>query len=532
MDKTTNKILTTRFFESWWRRVQAWFVMTLATKKDLESINIDTTELAKQGDNADATLTYISEQVGDVSSLFDEINGENIPVDFVSDYAKQGDNPNATMTELLDSINAISPDVVQGKERLATAITNKGVQTASTDSISQMADNVLQISQDTYILDGGEMYSKQLYGSLETPNYWNLYEVLQDLLSDGRFVNYGGILLAEYYKGYDGLALSGAGAGGGYMTSDGAYYTEDLVHTWNDDLDGKGNRWVAYLFATEYHDFEITDTNTSPRSIFIGRKVGAIRSLANGRISQIVVPDGNELKNFDTQSYTQNYGQKLILRNAGDLTGRLLYGVHNNVESIYIQCKSISYGNKFIDFTHNGRLNNVNSLIIKADRIGATTFAECLGSGLKYIDIYGVIINITYLITGNITYSPSIIRFTAEELSMYALMLYSDLTNTKLYFNYITNDKSKSVRISNNINTLQDVILQDGWNKPLNIANATALTEVNMYAHILQRLKQDEPLCGSGVTITLGATNLEKLTSAESVALLDSLTNIYGYTFA
>ena len=53
-----------------------------------------------------------------------------------------------------------------------------------------------------------------------------------------------------------------------------------------------------------------------------------------------------------------------------------------------------------------------------------------------------------------------------------------------------------------------------------------------MYVHILQRLKQDEPDCGNGVTITLGETNLAKLTSAESVALLDSLTNVYGYTFA
>lgn len=74
--------------------------------------------------------------------------------------------------------------------------------------------------------------------------------------------------------------------------------------------------------------------------------------------------------------------------------------------------------------------------------------------------------------------------------------------------------------------------LQDGWCKPLDCHYLLKLTEANMYVHILQRLKQDEPDCGNGVTITLGETNLAKLTSAESVALLDSLTNVYGYTFA
>ena len=71
-----------------------------------------------------------------------------------------------------------------------------------------------------------------------------------------------------------------------------------------------------------------------------------------------------------------------------------------------------------------------------------------------------------------------------------------------------------------------------GWCKPIDLRFFNSLTEANMYVHILQRLKQDEAECGSGVTITLGSTNLAKLTSQESVQLLDDLTNVYGYTFA
>lgn len=83
MDKTTNKILTTRFFESWWRRVQAWFVMTLATKKDLESINIDTTELAQEstsqkildkiGNHVQATKEEEAEALTDLNNKLENI---------------------------------------------------------------------------------------------------------------------------------------------------------------------------------------------------------------------------------------------------------------------------------------------------------------------------------------------------------------------------------------------------------------------------------------------------------------------------
>lgn len=58
------------------------------------------------------------------------------------------------------------------------------------------------------------------------------------------------------------------------------------------------------------------------------------------------------------------------------------------------------------------------------------------------------------------------------------------------------------------------------------------LTEENMIEHIFKRLKQDEANCGSGVTISIGTALLNKITSAEGVALLTSLRNTYGYTIA
>ena len=122
-----------------------------------------------------------------------------------------------TLQQSYDQIAGAAEAYNVGKTELAAAITAKGVETSPTESYPEMAQKVNAISQETYEINGGEMYAKQLFGALTTPNYWNLYEVLMQLLSDGRLVNYGGILLAEYYKGYDSLALSGAGAGGAYV---------------------------------------------------------------------------------------------------------------------------------------------------------------------------------------------------------------------------------------------------------------------------------------------------------------------------
>ena len=93
-------------------------------------------------------------------------------------------------------------------------------QTGDITSFNSLIHFARKSHDETYEINGGEMYAKQLFGSLVIPNYWNLYDVLANLLSDGRLGNYGGILLAEYYRGYDSLALSGAGAGGAYVVSD------------------------------------------------------------------------------------------------------------------------------------------------------------------------------------------------------------------------------------------------------------------------------------------------------------------------
>ena len=85
----------------------------------------------------------------------------------------------------------------------------------------------------------------------------------------------------------------------------------------------------------------------------------------------------------------------------------------------------------------------------------------------------------------------------------------------------------------NHAPNLVDVEIGEGACQNLNLHGLTSQTAENMYNHILCRLKQDEPMCGEGVTITLGTTNLDKLEAVEEYNLkLTELTDIYGYTFA
>lgn len=454
-------------------------------------------------------------------------------------------NEMRTMREIYDQIGAAAEAYNTGKVQLAENINAKGVQASATETLPELAEKVAAIAQQSIILspsEVGDMYAKQLFGSLTEPKYWNLYEVLNSLLNDGRLLNYGGILLAEYYKGYDSLALSGAGAGGAYVVSDmenGQFkmYTSDTTHTWATEDDGKGNRWVAYCFADEGHDFEIADTNTSPRSIYIGRNVGTVRLNTNSRISQIVVTDGSSLKDIQSNTFSHNFGRDVIIRNLKEHSSGVLIPA-GNVESAYIHIKKLTGG-----VIINGSSNILNTIIANIEESADVESSALLSFGVGtssslanlVVKGSGVFRIIPDAYSQNSVHLKTLALVDVEDLVLYytSNYAYSDCTTTILYKD---NDKTKTIRLAysfkNGWRSMTDLYIKDGWCKPLDISVCISLTEANIYAHILQRLKQDEPDCGVGVTITLGGTNLAKLTSEESQDLLALLRGTYGYTFA
>ena len=434
-----------------------------------------------------------------------------------------------TLQESYDQIAGAAEAYNTGKVQLAENITSKGVEASATETLPELAGKVAAISQETYEIDGGEMYAKQLFGSLETPNYWNLYDILAQLLSDGRLVSYGGILLAEYYRGYDSLALAGAGAGGAYVVSDldenGQFkmYTEDTTHVWATEFDGKGNRWVAYCFADEYHDFQITDTNTSPRSIFIGRKVGTITSLVAGRISQIVVPDGNELISFNSGTFNQNWAPIIIMRNI-NIGGSLYNSQDKTFNGIYIKANERITGGNF--------RGTIESLILEAPAINGHVFTQNGSVVAKTIIVKAEEIQCTLFITisgsftGQDVYILGCEKLTTDNSNYF--FIYNTSTIKYIYIGYKENDKSRSIDLSgstsSNNSSIKDVELEDGWCKPLNIRRYIGLTKENVQAHIFDRLGVNDLSTGA-VTITL-ATAVLNLFTQEEIDAVVARTNI------
>lgn len=311
-----------------------------------------------------------------------------------------------------------SPEQTYARQKLAEAITAKGVPTDPKAPFNVMAENVSAIPQEFYNLEGSELYENQMFGAptnMETPYsqpgspLWNLYKIMADLKTDGRFVEYGGFLLAEYYKGYDTIELMNVGAGGCYLTSDGDLYftdkTGDNAHVWHDAEDGKMNRWVAYIFAAPSTNYTIPSTELCPRSIHIGREVGTIYSPYAGRISEIVVTDGNHLRGVDFDS-TQNWGSNIIIKNMLS-TGTIING---------------SIGSTYIDiYTENANKNIMN---IKGS------------SNLRAITIRGLKESNTNVISSDSVYNTKCLG-ELSKISAPDLEVLKSLNSTKISFLYL-----------------------------------------------------------------------------------------------
>lgn len=305
----------------------------------------DTTELAKE-----ATLNEVSSKIDNIK----------LPEIDTTELAKQGDNQEATNSKILEEVqNKLTPleavltELNNGKQEMVDALAMKNVQSSTDKTLSAIASDIRSIAQLPITIDGGEMYEKQLFGAptdktnaYEQPDspMWNLYKVMADLKNDGRFTEYNGILLAEFQKWSESIVLSGAGSSGAYYTSDGAFYEIDKgagdPHIWNDADDGKINRWVAYLFANVGSDFNIITESLSPLSIHIGRTVGALYVSGVSLIENIVVGDEDTLEKLNfTGISSSGWGTKINLK-VNELDG-VEFLSHASTKIANIDCKTI-----------------------------------------------------------------------------------------------------------------------------------------------------------------------------------------------
>lgn len=255
-----------------------------------------------------------------------------------------------TLREYAQPISDLAIEVQKGKQEMVNALAMKNVQSSTNKTLSAIADDVRSIAQEPITISGGKIYEEQLFGAAtdKTLDYsqpnspmWNLYQVMVNLLNDGRFATCGGILLAEYSKGDSTISLQGAGAGGAYLTSDGAMYESDISHTWNDGLDGKSNRWVAYIFKNEYSQYIVPTVELCPITIHVGRQIGKIIDNIGGKITEIVVSEGSYLDSVEL--IAENWGGNTRISNLGNFVGTLFAG--GSAVNVSAGIKNLTGGN-------------------------------------------------------------------------------------------------------------------------------------------------------------------------------------------
>ena len=420
------------------------------------------------------------------------------------------------------SVTAITSELAAGKAAIADAITEKGGTASATESFSGLAQDIQSMEIQQVTIDGGQMYANQMTGN---GVLWDLYTILVQMKSqfmvngysyNGVLYKYSALIVCEYYKGYDSLVLQGADA---YFTCDGDFYNyASPNHIWHDSDNGKMNRWVCFLFTAEGARLDITNTAISPRSMYIGGRIGTIEYFVNGRLTELVsgVDETDIVDKYIGGSYTQAWGKNLNLTGIKDFdklafNGQVFASVRKDtvwntssqltgdVQYLYVDYRGGAYSksiNPIGGFTNligvviRGNIKNgtdsfgSNLLGVNDNSLRFAYFPETTGHGPNFVLIgyySGTLTNLEDVMVGAFTTNLKINRWNPDYLSDAArkatlianiknhiLARVSDATGgTQLVFTVSTNMynaiANENIEWQGETMTLADAFLTKNW---------------------------------------------------------------------
>lgn len=346
-------------------------------------------------------------------------------------------------------------------------------------------------------------------------------------------------IICFYLQGNPGdtIALSNAQA---YLTSDGAYYTENTTHTWGESY--KTARWVAYIGA----DSDFVINTHRPTKIYVKGIYSKIRTTYNsiGNIEEVVVPDGNYVGLLSSAS-GEKWSQTMVLRNIRTI-GRLFGNGTYQITSFYFDGEDIvadlTGGNNnstTLQFT-SCIMPNITNLRYFWDNTRAslklwwTPKLKTLSTPIDHSNSSGTGLNRIELPETTDFASPvgsyhydgvlhEVVLPKAEKTNT-QLIVISNSTSyatgapfTYIYLGYDTNDRNKAIILSTTTLTtafanLTKIELKDGWCKNLDIKAASALTKANVQEFIFDRLGVNT---GGTLTIHLHTAVYDLFTTAE-----------------
>ena len=495
----------------------------------------------------------------DIDNTLDvEVNFDNAPQDIsAEEQATDGIQVGAQPEQLLSLIGA-NERLAATNARLADEILptlrgglqTKEVSPADIEQVITPDDGYLGLQRVKVA-----PYEREVQVVNRRANESEFLYYMEDIAAQYQRSDYAVCMAGEFYKNVDTTILAGADA---YLTSDGDFYTAQTTHTWHDDDDIHANRWVVYYFkeGENKSNFMIADASACPTVLAVKGHLGAIIANIAVPILDIIVPDGSSVLDLRFTNYVV-FQDKVIIKNLIEHTaGYLVYS--NNcrcrvllLPSLTTNSSTIIYNNSSLTSlslpsltTCTGNLVSSASSLTSLSLPSLTTCGAILSGSMYSLRSLSVpnliqcerLCNIyTNIKSLSVIDFPQLKSFTGGQPFMSQtgdIQLINLPKIEALSGIFMTMDNNKKVgRIylgckgtralyiqtdSNNGSTYSqyvDIEIGDGALQPISLYRFTGLTRENIVNHILVKLGDNTGQ--SALTLTLGATNLAKLTDED-----------------
>lgn len=378
---------------------------------------------------------------------------------------------------------------------------------------------------------------------------------MEDIATQYQRSDYAVCMAGEFYKNADTTILAGADA---YLTSDGDFYDSQTTHTWHDDDDMHANRFVVYYFkeGENKSNFMIADASACPTVLAVKGHLGAIIANIAVPIRDIIVPDGSTVLDLQFSNYVV-FQDKVIIKNTNSHTkGYIVYS--NNcrctnliLPDLIVGKSPIVYENSSLNYLSLPNLTTqIGNLIDSASSLTSLSLPSLTTCGCillgkmrslrslsvpkltsceRLCNIYTNISSLSVISfpelryfttgqppfshTGNVklVYLPKI-----ERLGGLFMAFNQELKIERIFLG-CRGDRTNNIETTTNYfstySQYVDIEIGDGALQNIRLNSFIALTRENIVNHILAKLGDNTGR--SALTLTLGATNLAKLTDED-----------------